>query len=227
MFAGYSSIVTTADARAVVSILLLEDDLCGRALLDEVMALRSDLPPLRMEQVNSIAACRAALAERSYDVLIADLGLPDGNGIDAIRFARRQSPPPIVLVLSGLCDDVTVLAAIGAGASGYVSKFDAPEDIARAICLALGGGASLSPAIAARVVSALRHNAIQGDVAALTPRERQVLELSARGYSYPQIGELIGIATSTVYTYSRQIYEKLHVSSLAQALYEARVQGLL
>lgn len=213
--------------RLTVRVLLLEDEACGRALLDEAMSLRGDLPPLHIEQVETAEACSTALSLRTYDLFLADLGLPDGSGIDAIRLARRLPKPPLVLVLSGLCDEATVLAAISAGASGYVSKFDAPEDIARGLSIALGGGASLSPAIAARLVDALRGNAAQAGDVTLTKRESQVLNLAARGYSYPQIAQVTGIAVSTVYSYARKIYEKLHVHSLTQALFEARNHGLL
>ncbi|MEO8671066.1 MAG: response regulator transcription factor [Tahibacter sp.] len=210
-----------------VDVLLLEDEAAGRLLMTEALAACGRVT--RIDAATSIACGRRALAEKSYDLLLADLNLPDGSGLALVRQARALTKPPLVLVVSSISDDASIVAAIAAGACGYACKFDAPEDIARSIAIALDGGATVTPAIAHRLIALLRANAPRQDAqcTALTPREQEILTLASKGYSYRQIAELGGGRPSTVYCHVRHIYEKMHVSNLPQALFEARAQGLL
>lgn len=209
------------------STLLLEDDAEARGFLRNALAVCSGAG--HIDEAESLAQCCHKLHQRQYDLLLVDLHLPDGSGLEAVRLARTLTKPPLVLVVSSIIDEANVLAAIVAGASGYVSKFDASADIERSMAIALAGGSTLSPAIAARIIDSLR---VQRPVAGspsmiLTPRESEILTLAHRGHNYRQIAEMIGCRPSTVYTHVRHIYEKLQVSTLQQALYEARSLDLL
>jgi DNA-binding NarL/FixJ family response regulator len=209
-------------------VLVLEDDELARVLLREALAgLGTRVSTIT--ETEGVSDCRRCLAEGSFDLFLADLVLPDGLSIDTIRFARSQAPAPTVLVVSSLADEDTVVQAILAGASGYVSKDDPPADMARAIAIAADGGSCISPTIAHRLMEFLRKSSssTREVCASLTARESEILELAAKGYNYRQIAELFGTQPSTVYTHVRHIYEKLQVCSLPQALFEARLRRLV
>lgn len=209
-------------------VLLLEDDAQSRDLLrDSLAALEREV---RVTEAGSIAQARQCLAEARFDLFLADLRLPDGDSLELVRRVRSQAQAPAVLVVSSLADEATVVRAILAGAGGYVCKHDPFTEITRALTLALDGGASISPTIAHRLLALVRSQCADVDALGqidLTARESQVLQLAAQGNTYRQIAELTGTSPSTVYTHVRHIYEKLHVSSLQEALYQARLRRLV
>ncbi|MBZ0222991.1 MAG: response regulator transcription factor [Dokdonella sp.] len=212
-------------------VLLLEDDADAREVVREAIATLNG-HQIELQEAHTLSQCRDRLDREPFDLLLADLVLPDGPGIDAIRHACALPAPPLVLVISSMTDEDCVVEAILAGAKGYASKLDPPEEIARSIALAADGGSSISPTIAQRVVELLRRQGEQlrspqlAEVR-LTDSERTVLQLSAQGHSYRHIAEMTSTRPSTVYTHVRHIYEKLQVSNLAQALFEARRRRLV
>ena len=214
---------------SALRVLVLEDEEHCRVLLREALAELGERVAT-ITEAHCLADFRRCLAKDSFDLCLADLRLPDGSSIDMIRFARAQSRPPTVLVVSSLADEDTIVQAILAGASGYVSKGDGPADMARAIAIAADGGSCISPSIAHRILDMLRRQsspATSSAEAKLTTREHDILKLAAKGCNYLQIAELVGTRPCTVYTHVRHIYEKLQVSNLQQALYEARLRRLI
>jgi len=214
-----------------VHILVLEDDPDARQLVHEAIAACVP-PPFSIQDADHVAQCRRLLDTQRCDLLLADLSLPDGSGIEAIRHAARLAARPNVLVISSLADEDVVVEAITAGASGYVSKHDPASTIAHSIGITLAGGSCISPTIAQRLVGLLRRTASAAcapaaPAAQLTGSERKVLHLAAQGHNYRQIAQLTGTQPSTIYTHVRHVYEKLQVSNLAQALFEARRQRLV
>jgi DNA-binding NarL/FixJ family response regulator len=210
-------------------VLVLEDEEHCRVVLREALAELGERVTATIE-AHSLSEFRQRLAEGAFDLCLADLLLPDGSSIEMIRFARAQAHPPTVLVVSSLADEDTIVQAILAGASGYVSKSDPPADMARAISIAADGGSCISPSIAFRILEMLRRQSAptaSDSCAKLTARENDILKLAAKGCNYLQIAELIGTRPCTVYTHVRHIYEKLQVSNLQQALYEARLRRLI
>lgn len=173
-----------------------------------------------------------ALLDRDVDLFILDLGLPDGNGIDLIGEIRKRSGrEPKILVLSVLGDRETVLAAVLAGADGYLLKDMGSLDIGRQAADALTGGAPLSPSIAAYVLRYLReqpaHAKAEGDEVPLSPREIELLQLLARGYSNRQAAAALSLSAHTVGDHVKSIYRKLGVSSRGEAMVRAFRSGLL
>ena len=173
-----------------------------------------------------------ALLDHDVDLFILDLGLPDGNGIDLIEEIRaRRGSGPKVLVLSVLGDQTTVLAAVLAGADGYLLKDLDSLDIGQQAAAALSGGAPLSPSIAAYVLRYLRGQPEQpkpddGDPD-LSPREYELLQLLARGQSNRQAAEALSLSPHTVGDHVKSIYRKLGVSSRGEAMVRAFRSGLL
>lgn len=179
----------------------------------------------------TLADARAFL-DRDVDLFILDLGLPDGNGIDLIGEIRtRGGREPKILVLSVLGDRETVLAAVLAGADGYLLKDMGSLDIGRQAADAVTGGAPLSPSIAAYVLRYLReqpmHAKDEGDEAPLSPREIELLQLLARGYSNRRAAEALSLSPHTVGDHVKSIYRKLGVSSRGEAMVRAFRSGLL
>ncbi len=210
-------------------ILLLEDDEFSREVLREA-AGRLDSYAVTLTEADSLFEGRRLLAQTSFDLVLADLVLPDGVSIDTIRYARSLAAPPIVLVVSSLADEDVVVQAIVAGACGYLSKNDDPADIARAIEIAADGGSCISPTIAHRLMELLRKQVSGATGSAkvdLTDCEQGILTLASKGHNYRQIAQITGTRPSTVYTHVRHVYEKLQVSNLAQALFEARRHQLV
>jgi DNA-binding NarL/FixJ family response regulator len=180
------------------------------------------------------------------DVLLTDLGLPDGSGLDVIRYARKRHPECEPLVISMFGDEDNVLASIEAGALGYIHKDAAPDDIAHTILEMKAGASPISPMIARRVLSkylALQSNrplaqvnsaqpaieivANDAEKELLTKREHEVLELIARGFSYAEIARLKALSVHTVQTHIKGLYAKLAVHSKSEAVFEATRMGLL
>lgn len=229
-------------------VLIVEDDPITREFFARSVAACAGLV-----LVGAVASVHEALAVLDaqggqVDVLLTDLGLPDGSGLDVIRHALRCNPTLESLVVSMFGDDENVLAAIEAGALGYIHKDSTPEDVAQAILDMRAGASPISPMIARRVLAKYRVQASNVPVAPvntaqaateniaigassadslLTPREQQVLSLVARGFSYAEIARLEGLSVHTVQTHIKRLYAKLSVHSKTEAIYEASRMGLL
>jgi DNA-binding NarL/FixJ family response regulator len=206
-----------------ISIILVEDCDATRAQLCHAIALDAQLQ-LRAA-VGSYAMARQVIKQRC-DVALIDLGLPDGDGMDLIRQLAQHSPAPAIMVITAFDDELHVLAAIRAGASGYVLKDAGPEAIIAAIRQMLAGGAPISPAIAGYLLRTVRATAgaavpLVPSKVPLTDRELQILRLVAKGYRYSEIAGLLQIGSQTVATHTKSIYRKLSVSSKNEAVYEA------
>lgn len=165
------------------------------------------------------------------DLFILDLGLPDGSGIELIEAIRAHTTvEPKILVLSVLGDQETVLAAILAGADGYLLKDLDSVDIALQAAEALTGGAPLSPSIAAYVLRHLRKqqgHPAPADMESLSPRELELLQLLARGLNNGQAALELGISAHTIGDHIKSIYRKLRVSNRGEAMVRAFRTGLL
>ena len=162
------------------------------------------------------------------DLVLVDLGLPDGNGVDVIR-AAKISGSTRALVLSVLGDRVTVMQALAAGADGYLLKSGRPDIILKEIRETLAGMAPVSPQVAAYLVDLVRPTAndLGHDGPDITDREVEVLELFSRGLSYRETAELLLISVNTISDHVRKIYAKLSVHSRSEAVFEAQSLGLI
>lgn len=182
-----------------------------------------------------VAQGLALLGNGPVDVLLVDLGLPDGSGLTIIREAtRRWRDRCDVMVVSVFADEEHVLAAIEAGATGYLLKDSSPGTFLQHIRELRAGGSPISPLIARRLLARLKpcpaaaHEGVAADEPAfLAPSERTVLRYAARGYSYDEVANLMGVSRHTVMSYVKRAYRKLQVHSKTEALYEARRLGLV
>ena len=183
--------------------------------------------------VSSGAAALAMLSTETPDVILLDLGLPDMRGTEVIRHVARHQPGCDVLVVTMFGDDQHVFEALEAGATGYLLKDSGLERIAASIHDVRAGGSPISPSIARRVLARMRPPTLESaeqpasDNPVLTPREIELLKLTAKGLSFEKIGELLEISPHTVVAHVKKIYRKLAVHSRGEAVYEATQMGLL
>lgn len=164
-----------------------------------------------------------------YDVLLCDLGLPDGSGITLIRASALRHPAADIMVITIFADQANVLASVKAGARGYLLKDEQFADCVEDIRNIRRGGSPISPIIARQLLAQLQ----PGNAGAvpqwegLSPREHEVLNLLARGFSNPEIAELLAISKLTVGTHVKNIYRKLEVNSRSEAVFEASSRGIM
>jgi NarL family two-component system response regulator LiaR len=202
----------------VIRVLIADDHAVVRQGLRTFLGLQEDI-----EVVGEAADGKEALtaAERlAPDVVLVDLVMPGGDGIEAIRRLRERVPAARAIVLSSFVDDDKLLPAVRAGAAGYLLKDVQPQELVAAIRTVHGGGALLHPSVAARLMEELA-----GDP--LTPREREVLGLIGRGMSNKRIARELGIAEKTVKAHVSSVLAKLGVADRTQAALYAARHGLV
>jgi len=182
------------------------------------------------------AAGLALLSGPPADVLLVDLGLPDGSGIEVIRAAARLWPSCSIMVSTNFGDETHVMRSIEAGAAGYLLKDSSPARMSDEIRRLASGGSPISPIIARQVLARFRNTPAEAPAATamaadapplLSQREKEVLDYITKGFSVHEIAGLMALSHFTIRTFVRRIYSKLKVSSKAEAIYEARTQGLL
>jgi DNA-binding NarL/FixJ family response regulator len=171
----------------------------------------------------------AALNRSQPDVLLVDLGLPDGDGLDLIREARKLSKEILILVITVFGDETSVVGAIEAGAQGYLLKAEAPADLRESVRQILSGGAPISPGIASHLLRRFQEtgHSQKGKDLRFTRRELDVLGLMVKGLPYGEAAKVLGVTRNTVAGYVKSIYSKLEVNSRGEAVYEALSQGIV
>jgi DNA-binding NarL/FixJ family response regulator len=212
-----------------ISVLVVEDE--PEFLRQYCEAIMRE-PDLRLAgAVGTLAAALALIEQSVPDVLVVDLGLPDGSGAELIRRAAQKRPDCDALVVTVFGDDQHVIDAIEAGATGYLLKDSPAGELTRCIRELRAGGAPISPSIARRLLARMRAPAEKpaGPQAAspLTEREAEILQLIAKGLSFADVGDVTGISAHTVVAHVKKIYRKLSVHSRGEAVFEATQLGLL
>lgn len=207
-----------------IKVLLVEDNEAFREGF--AMLLRSlDGVDLTGEASSGEDAIRAA-ARLQPDVVVMDLHLPGMNGVQATERIVATSPHIHVLVLSMLDDDASVLAAMRAGASGYLVKGAGQAEILRAIQAVAAGEAIFAPKVAKRFLEQIARPSSTRPFTDLTDREHEILELLARGEDNAGIARRLGISPKTVRNHLSTVFTKLQVSDRARAIVRAREAGL-
>ena len=207
------------------TVLIVEDDPPTRKRLEAVVA---GIPGLSLlGSTGTAAEARSALGERP-DVMLVDLGLPDGSGVDVIREAQRVSPATRAMVITVFVDERHVMDAIAAGAMGYLLKDGSAEYVGQSIAELLAGGSPISPPIARHLLQRFQApRPARGGDSPLTARELEILTYIAKGFSVAEVGDLLGISSRTVTTHVQHIYRKLEVTSRSEAVFEAVNLGLI
>jgi DNA-binding NarL/FixJ family response regulator len=218
-----------APQEPVVSVALVEDDPRTRERLVQALARAERL--CLAYAAATVVEMVAWLRQNSVDVLLVDLGLPDGSGLEVIRECQKLSRGTEIMVITMFGDEANMMRAFEAGARGYLLKDGTEDDLAEHVLSLNAGGSPMTPIIARQLLARLspaplRQGALPA-AEALTARERDILAKLARGYTYSETAEILGIAASTVQSHVKNIYSKLAVHSKTEAIYEARQLGLL
>ena len=189
-----------------VSVLIVDDHALFRA------GVRAELQE-RVQVVGeaaSVGEALVAIASKGPDVVLLDVHMPDGGGVEVIR----RAPDQTYLALSVSDDPEDVIAVIRAGARGYVTKTIGGEELADAIRRVHEGDAVFSPRLAGFVLDAFQKEPEPpGDGSSLTPREREVIQHIARGYLYKEIAQRLGISVKTVEAHVSSVLRKLQLST--------------
>jgi DNA-binding NarL/FixJ family response regulator len=204
-----------------IRLLLADDHTVVRAGLRAVLEAE---PDLRVVAEADTAEQAIALATGTQvDVVLMDLQFGEGmHGADATAAIAKRADGPRVLVLTTYDSDADILAAIDAGAAGYLLKDAAPDELADAIRTAAAGQSTLAPAVANRLMDRMRDRG-----AALSRRETEILQLVAGGLTNQQISGQLHLSQATVKSHLVHIYTKLRVDSRTAAVAAARRQGLI
>jgi DNA-binding NarL/FixJ family response regulator len=209
-----------------VTIALVEDDDRARGRL--VASIRSDPSLQLVGEYRTGAEALAGLASGAPEVFLVDLGLPDIRGLDVVRRIAAQHPACNVLVVTVFGDEQSIIGALEAGAHGYLLKGALEHDIAEDIRHLRNGGSPLSPVIARQVLKRLvPARPAEHPRSQLTPRESEILNAIARGFSYSETADLMHLSAQTVHTHLKNIYKKLAVHSKTEAVFEADRRRLL
>src|SRR5882672_8036990 len=219
-----------SETAPVTTVALVEDDRETRARL--VSSIRAQASLELVAEYATGSEALAGLESCAPDVLLVDLGLPDISGLEVVRFAAHRHPDCDILVISIFGDEANVLAALEAGARGYLLKGSLQHDIAFDIQDIRNGGSPLSPVIARQVLKRLRPPTPEKKMAAdedtlLTGRESEILNAISRGFSYAETAQMLGVSVGTVHTFLKRIYRKLAVHSKTEAVFEANRLGLI
>ena len=209
------------------SLIIVEDDVDIRQRL--VAMIKSHGTFELLAEVGTLAEGLTALEAYKPDILLADIGLPDGSGIDLIKAITRLHLDCEAMVISGFQDEYIVFDALEAGAKAYILKHDEGSKITDAILMMMEGGAPISPVIARLMLQRFQHTKTPDKVVpeALTERQIKILKLVSQGFSSREISEKLDIKYYTVTTHIKNIYTKLQVNSRTEALHEAVKLGLL
>ena len=174
--------------------------------------------------ISSYPSAETALARlpaEKPDVILMDINLPGRSGIECVRQLKDRDPSVLVLMLTVYEDTEQVFKALQAGATGYLLKRTPPMQLLEAVREVMEGGAPITSHIARKVVEAFHAppaGKTPGEMSELSQREREVLDLLAKGFLIKEIADKLGVGFGTVRTYVRRIYEKLHVQSRSQAI---------
>lgn len=191
----------------------------------------------RISVTDSVAGARQLLGEQGYGLVLVDIGLPDGSGVELIGWLQTHHPGVPAVVISAWRTEEIIFAALRAGAIGYLLKERDDIELGIALRSIEQGGAPIDPSIARHILAWLATHqpppaeaAVQASTeapAALTRREREILELVSQGLSNRDMAESLSISRLTVECHTKNIYRKLAVSSRTEAVFEGRRHGLL
>jgi DNA-binding NarL/FixJ family response regulator len=213
-------------------VLIVDDDDLMRAGLTELLSGESEIEVVGRASTGRQAVDRARRLDP--DVVLMDVRMPDLNGIDATRELTREAPDAKVLILTTFEQDDYVFGALRAGASGFLLKRTPPEELIAAVQTIAGGESLLSPSVTRRVIDRMAQQptpelADRTKLGELTPREREVFDLVARGLSNREIAAELVVEEATIRSHVRQILMKLALRDRVQVVifaYEAGVNRL-
>ena len=231
----------------VIRVMLVDDDEQIQQALKAAIETHPELKLLG--QAYTLKEAMLLVPSLKPDVVLVDLGLPDGSGLELITHIHQHMPNCESMVLTVFGDESHVISSIEAGATGYLTKDTRITEIVERLKQLRAGGSPISPLIARRLLNQFRGSLSsqpQGDENAwagapdaglsqvesgeftpLSDREQEVLEMVAKGFMQAEIASMLGVSINTVSTYVKRIYKKLAVNSRTSAVHRASELGLI
>lgn len=207
-------------ATANIRVLLVDDSTLVRQGVRSVITSESEGLIEVVGEADSIRSGMKAIRELKPDVVLLDIRLPDGSGLDACRTIARECPSSRVLILTSFTNDNLVYDAVIAGAQGYLMKEIDPSGLVKAITDAAAGKSVLTSDVTSRVLRMIRSNdssTTPNELASLSKQEGRVLALVAEGLTNKEVGERLKLSENTVKNYLVSVFEKLNVKRRSQA----------
>ncbi len=228
-----------------IRVAVIEDELQVCRMFEHAVQADSGLALAFSAQ--SVAQATQLAQNNAAQVYLVDLGLPDADGREFIRWVAANQPGAHCMVVTVFGDDDHIVSSFAAGAVGYLLKDASASEIALRIHELVAGGSPISPSVARRMLGHFRtgfpstqqvpqawQSGASGqlppaavDATHLSERESEVLRLIEKGFTYDEIAKVLGITWHTVTGYLRRVYKKLEVNSRGEAVFEARARGLL
>jgi len=225
----------------VIRVMLVDDDEQIQQALKAAIETHPELKLLG--QAYTLKEAMLLVPSLKPDVVLVDLGLPDGSGLELITHIHQHMPNCESMVLTVFGDESHVISSIEAGATGYLTKDTRTAEILDRLKQLRAGGSPISPVIARRLLNRFRATAPHTteptaeqlptgkscdiDFTPLSDREQQVLEMVAKGFMQAEIAEILGVSINTVSTFIKRIYKKLAVNSRTGAVHRANALGLI
>jgi len=217
--------------KELFKIVIVEDD---QDTCDRITRIISKIEFLTLSaRCGNIASGKKAIFDNQPDILLLDLELPDGNGIELIRLINEYNFSTKSIIITVFEDNKNIMNAISTGAAGYILKDDSSITIIDAIKIILAGGAPISPSIARHLLNSFQNNLDSISTKPnnltekLSPRESEILVLVSNGYTDKEIADLKNISYNTVTTHVKHIYKKLRVNKRVDVTHAAMRSGLI
>jgi DNA-binding NarL/FixJ family response regulator len=213
----------------MIRILLADDHTLVRQGLRRILEEQADWQVVA-ETADGREAVRRTI-ELEPDVAILDIGMPRLSGIEAARQIARRLPAVRIVMLSMHVDEAHITQAVEAGASGYLVKDSADDDLVKAVTAAVQGKSFFSPAAAAVLLDDYRRSLARRGITdrydSLSEREREVFQLMAEAHSNKSIATILGVSPATVETHRAHLLEKLDLHSVAEVVLYAVRRGII
>ena len=201
----------------MIKILIADDHAVVRRGLKQIVAEQSDMEVLGEAQ--NVQEVFQLLRQREWDIVVLDLSMPGGSGLDVLRDLKDMRPDLPVLILTVHPEDQFAMRTLKAGAAGYLTKESAPEQLVQAIRKAHAGGRYVSPALAEQMAEAIGSRGDQLPHEGLSDREYQVLCLIGAGKTPTEIADHLRLSVKTVSTYRTRLLEKMGLSTNAELMH--------
>ena len=209
----------------MIKVLIADDHPIVRQGLRQILA---DMPD--MEVAGEAATAQETLDQvrvGGWDVLVLDITMPDRSGFDILKELKLEQPQLPVLVLSIHAEDQLAVRVLKAGASGYLTKENAPNELVKAICKVVSGGKYISPALAESLAFGLEADSTRPPHETLSDREFQVAQMIASGKTLAEIAQELSLSAKTVSTYRTRLLEKMNLTTNAEIIRYALENGLI
>ena len=207
-----------------INVLIADDHAIVRQGLKQILSETEDM--LVTGEADDGAEALGLARQQPWDVFLLDVSMPNRNGIDTLKQLKKEFPRLPVLILSMHPEEQYAVRALKAGASGYLTKQSAPEQLVNAIRQVASGKKYLSPAVAQQLADAISEATDKSPHERITDREYQVLKLIAAGKTQTQIAETLNLGVATVSTYRARLLEKMGLRSTAELIRYGLEHGL-